>query len=112
MRQSHHLSAAVLASIALMVVTPVSAAQGKQTDSQTSVRLGTAEQSGAATTTDLNRDGLRATQTGSKQHKSMEGAPPARQTAQLTAGAKAKAIRRAIAIRRARARKAQQAGNS
>jgi hypothetical protein len=107
MRQINQLFALVLTSIALTAVTPASATQANR---QTSARAGAAEQSDAAITNNLNRESLQAAQAG-KQPGFTKASPRPRQTAQLTKGGKGKAIRRAIAIRRARAAKAKKAAS-
>ena len=82
MRKIHQLFAVVLAAYALSMVVPASAAQGKAADRQTSATTGAVEHS-----------------------DTKKAAKHPHQTAQLSRTAKGKAIRRAIAIRRARAAK-------
>lgn len=88
MKKFHQLFAVVLGACTLSMVVPASAAQGKAADRQTPAITGAVEHSDAK-----------------------KGAERPHQTAQLSQSAKGKAIRRAIAIRRARAAKAKKAAN-
>ena len=89
MRKFHQLFAVVLAACALSMVVPASAAQGMASDRQTSATTGAVEHS-----------------------NTKKAAERPHQTAQLSRSAKGKAIRRAIAVRRARAAKAKKAASS
>ena len=111
MRQTHQLLAAILMAISVMAIAPAGAAQGKQIDAQISANLGGPQQADAATSTNRNCESLQAAEPGKKTN-SMKGSRHARHVAQLTQTAKGKAIRRAIAIRRARAAKAKQEKNT
>lgn len=89
MRKIHQLFAVVLAASALSLVVPASAAEGKAADRQISATTGAVEHS-----------------------DTKKAANRPHQTAQLSRSAKEKAIRRAIAVRRARAAKAKKAASS
>ena len=104
MRRIHQLFSVAVAACAVLVVVPASATPGKAADSQTSATTGAVEHSGK----DLNQESLHAAQMGGER-SSMKDATRPHQTAQLSRSAKNKAIRRAIAIRRARAAKAKKA---
>ena len=101
MRDIHQLFAVVLAACAVSVITPASAAAAKSADRQSSETAGAVGDTVA--TEDLKGAGLQTIAPGKEGSTKVSRS---HHTAQLSSSAKSKAIRRAIAIRRARARKA------
>ena len=110
MSQIHQLFAAVIAVCVAAAVTPASA-QAISADRQISATADAVQHSDSATTDKLNRENLRSAPSGKTLGSSKSAARPD-QTAQVTRSAKNRAIRRAIAIRRARAAKAKKAASS
>lgn len=104
MGKIHLLFAVILATCVVSVIMPASAAQGRQTSATT----GAVEHSDTVTKESLNRRSLREAQAGKKPGFA-KAATVAHQTAQLSRSAKNGTIRRAIAVRRARAAKAKKA---
>ena len=110
MSQIHQLFVAMVAFCLVAVVTPASP-QANSADRQISATADAVQHSGSATTDRRNRENLRPAQSGNTRG-STKSAARADQTAQVTRSGKNRAIRRAIAIRRARAAKAKKAASS
>ena len=110
MNQIHQLFAVMITVCAVAAVTPASA-QAKSADRQISATNDADQQSDSAPADKLTRKNMRAAQD-EKNSRSTKSAVRPHQTAQVTRSAKNQAIRRAIAIRRARTAKAKKAASS
>lgn len=110
MSKIQELIAVVIAICVVAAVTPA-AAQAKSATRPISAAVDAVQHSDSAATDKLNRENLRPAQLGKTWGSTKSAARPDR-TAQVARSGKNRAIRRAIAIRRARAAKARKAASS